>query len=853
MTIATTIIFLCLGHSKAEILTVSTSAELQAALDTARTNGEDDEIHLNSGTYTTSGGPFTYGTASNDNHSITISGGWSVSNPGFQSADPNLTILDGNNLTQVLQIDANATGVDITFNIENLSIKNGYLNSGTGGAGIFANTGTSGQGSIHLTIDNCLFQNNNTSGGYSGGAIYSNCSIEINDTRFLSNYSSAYGGALCLQYDSDDGASASPIIDNCYFEDNRNPDTGGYQGSTLASNCAPIISNCTFKGRSDGVSSSGTGSCIWGWTGSHYQITNTIFSGITIKYWGSAIQVWNGNLDITNCLFANNHAGVGDPYSDSHGAVAYFHNGNPQGRTINITNCTFTGNTSTSTYTGAIDNRGAIMNLNNCIFWDNDGQSGVWNDSDGSGTITMKYCDYYDGYYGLGYQVTDGGGNINDNPLFISDDVFRLGPDSPCIDAGNNDLVPTGITTDIAGKNRFRDDPYTVDDGNGTAPIVDMGAYEFVQTARFGNLMLKNQKLILKDTEGNDVTFALSGTKTGYGAIDPCDSNFPLIEIFNYGDDAEKSALTISTKAKTDSSAGSINCYCPMKSITAKNFTLTGDMTIGQNYSPKAAVAITFDKSINLDISSQMPIKSIAVSDWLGSLTAPAVGSITAKSNSKTNRHGFVNINANVTGTVGNINTVQLAGTWNCKSVSSIASGRADSFYLTLAQEPNVKVPALGKLNVVGYFSLSRIISAGNIGAITIGKMVSSSCFAGVADACLVDVNANDGVLDLPPVLDDTFSQDAAIKSFTVKGVKGLEPPYFINSNFAAKNMDSISIAYPQHSNSGTPFGITMYNNPKSLKIKDDDGSHSWKGVDTGEAIDWLNALFNNDMEIRRD
>ena len=59
-----------------------------------------------------------------------------------------------------------------------------------------------------------------------------------------------------------------------------------------------------------------------------------------------------------------------------------------------------------------------------------------------------------------------------------ADDDLRLPSGSPCIDAADNTAVPVGITTDLDGKPRFVDDPNTTDTGNGTAPIVDMGAYE---------------------------------------------------------------------------------------------------------------------------------------------------------------------------------------------------------------------------------------------------------------------------------------------------------------------------------------------------------------------------------------
>ncbi len=56
---------------------------------------------------------------------------------------------------------------------------------------------------------------------------------------------------------------------------------------------------------------------------------------------------------------------------------------------------------------------------------------------------------------------------------------FNLRAGSPCIDAGDNTQVPSGIATDLAGLNRFFDDPGTANTGNGMPPLVDMGAFEF--------------------------------------------------------------------------------------------------------------------------------------------------------------------------------------------------------------------------------------------------------------------------------------------------------------------------------------------------------------------------------------
>jgi hypothetical protein len=68
---------------------------------------------------------------------------------------------------------------------------------------------------------------------------------------------------------------------------------------------------------------------------------------------------------------------------------------------------------------------------------------------------------------------------------------YRVAAGSPCVDAGDNAAVPGDVTDldgdgnttepqpfDLAGLWRFIDGPGIVDTGAGTAPIVDMGAYE---------------------------------------------------------------------------------------------------------------------------------------------------------------------------------------------------------------------------------------------------------------------------------------------------------------------------------------------------------------------------------------
>ena len=73
-------------------------------------------------------------------------------------------------------------------------------------------------------------------------------------------------------------------------------------------------------------------------------------------------------------------------------------------------------------------------------------------------------------------------GVIDVDPVFV-DQLYsgdlHLAAGSPCVDAGDNTTVPASLVADLDGNARFHDDPATPDTGNGIAPIVDMGAYEF--------------------------------------------------------------------------------------------------------------------------------------------------------------------------------------------------------------------------------------------------------------------------------------------------------------------------------------------------------------------------------------
>ena len=423
-------------------------ASFQSALDKARTNGQDDVIFLKQGYYALTA-QLAYGSAGTDSKSVTVSGGWNA-DYSKQSADPSMTVVDGNNSIRLLDLSADAAGMDIVVIIENVHFQRG---SSTGSPGAAIRAMQTNGGTMSLTIRNCDFNSNWTNS--TGGAIYSIGTLHVADSTFWFNHGSS-GGAI--------GISGTATIEGCDFRANDN--IGGWQGSSVyAGSGALKVSRSIFRGQDDGVSSSGPGSPVYVHTGVSLTVTGSVFSINVIDYWGSAIQLWDASGVIRDTVFFDNKAGLLSGF----GAVTYLNNSGGD-ESIEITNCTFYGNTSASGFAGALHLRGGITAITNTIFWSNGTNAG------GAyleyGTATISYSALQGSLAGTG--LTDGGSNmVNVDPLFVdaANGDLRLQAGSPCIDSGN--YPPDPGWTDFEGDGRIFDG-----DGDANA-VIDRGADEF--------------------------------------------------------------------------------------------------------------------------------------------------------------------------------------------------------------------------------------------------------------------------------------------------------------------------------------------------------------------------------------
>jgi hypothetical protein len=244
--------------------------------------------------------------------------------------------------------------------------------------------------------------------------------------------------------------------------------TGGNADGTFPYNCgggmynsssSPTLINCTFTGNS----ATGT----YGGGGGMYNSSSS--------------------PTLTNCTFSGNSA------SDGGGMYDHWYS------SPTVTNCTFHGNSADYDGGGMYSEYSCSPTLSNCIVWGNVTPSGSQIHDDPGSMSAITNSDVEGGYTGTG--------NLNADPLFVrspspgadgvwgtADDDYgdlRLQPNSPCIDAGNNAALPADtldldrdgdtaepIPFDLAGGPRRWDFPAVPDTGNGTAPVVDLGAYE---------------------------------------------------------------------------------------------------------------------------------------------------------------------------------------------------------------------------------------------------------------------------------------------------------------------------------------------------------------------------------------
>jgi len=305
--------------------------------------------------------------------------------------------------------------------------------------------------------------------GNDGSNIYSDNSFHVidaagtNTTAVLDGFTVRGGNATGASGNQDRGggilcvAGASPTVRNCIFRDNR-CNFGGGAGYVNAS--SPVFQDCRFEANQGGS----FGGAFDTATNANTVWQRCVFVTNSAARAG-AVEIFGGsNSTLTNCIFYNNTStGTGG------GGAIYINASNPV-----IRHCIVAGNHATSATAAGISSTAGVVLSNNIVYFNEaSGAQGLLNNVFG-GSVSWSCVQ----------GITSGTGNIGLDPLFVNFGAgnLHLQPNSPCADAGNNALVPAGTTTDIEGNPRRADDAGVPDTGAGSAPIVDMGAYELPNT-----------------------------------------------------------------------------------------------------------------------------------------------------------------------------------------------------------------------------------------------------------------------------------------------------------------------------------------------------------------------------------
>lgn len=333
------------------------------------------------------------------------------------------------------------------------------------------------------TIERCDFRDNHSTGA--GAAIHANfeheTSLRIAECRFERSRASHGAGVLL-----NTSQSAIASITDSVFSDGY-ASFGGGAFVNAAGSSVIDIERCDFL-RHEAAFGAGLSATARGnlpsSQGGRIRITNSRFleniahflaeignfrdecfiDGIPPQgnglYYGGGADLrtgTGGEILVTNSLFAGNEGNRGGG----------LHVGMCAGGKVDIVNSTIAHNAPSGLHTrvapSTLEGRPGVgaLRIANSIIQHNES---IFEGLDARATPVILYSNIDGG--------AEGEGNLDTDPLFVDPARYdySLQPGSACIDAGDNEALPAGVTTDLAGRQR--------------TSRVDIGAYEYVPVKR---------------------------------------------------------------------------------------------------------------------------------------------------------------------------------------------------------------------------------------------------------------------------------------------------------------------------------------------------------------------------------
>ena len=481
----------------------------------------------------------------NNNHVLTGTGvalitrldGFVIASGHADTVDPQFSIGGGllnrgGRLTLTnLAFVANAarSGGGIAYKQTDLQLSNvSFLGNiaGADGGGLWSDGGD-------VQLSNTVFQANQAGDG--GAVAIYNASLSVAGTQFTGNSAERLGGAIFAQ------SVPNLQLTNVAMTSNRAGSGGGLAAQASTGSIGQVQWN---------DNSADSGGAFFG-LDSVMQVNVASFTANAARI-GGALAQQGGSLAMTEVTLignrateqagaiytqggsvAVNRAGFYANHSDAAGGAIF----NSGAATFNTVNADFVGNSAVQG--SAIHSQNATFSLVNTTVSANSSSGGAAVSSDGNSNGSVSNTVIW-GNTGAALQADTPStialnrnlleGQGGSDPLFVripaagDGDWSTLGNNdygdlsvqisSPTIDAGDNAAVPIGITTDIKGSGRFWDHLGTPDTGAGTAPLVDIGAHEFVTSLPFAQANGP-----YNGTEGTPISVDAAGSRAQSGRI----------------------------------------------------------------------------------------------------------------------------------------------------------------------------------------------------------------------------------------------------------------------------------------------------------------------------------------------
>ncbi|AFZ51180.1 Cadherin domain-containing protein [Dactylococcopsis salina PCC 8305] len=549
---------------------------------------------------------------------LVIDKGLTIDGDFDDDGSPDVTVERASGATaefRIFNIDDGDSANEVTVTLDGLTISGGTV-SGDGG-GIFNRE--------DLTLINSTVSGNSATDD--GGGMWNAGTANVNNSSVSGNSAADNGGGMWN--------AGTANVNNSSVSGNSATDRGG---GIFNYNGTANVSNSTVSGNSANYDGGG----IWNNGSGTANVTNSTVSGNSATDDGGGISN-SGTATLSNSTVSGNSAAdngggifnlgtanvnnssVSGNSATDHGGGIFNYNG-----TANVSNSTVSGN-SADGHGGGIDNFGTANVSNSTVSGNSaaDNGGGIWNDDGGDDTVTLSNSivadnltngaeggDLYNeqgstlGTINASYSLIENnadqinGTNTNNitgqdpllDPAGLQDNggptqTIALLVDSPAIDAGDNNLIPDGVSFDQRGDGFDRIFNGTVDIGAfeveilNTAPTVDDLTTSVPENSTAVTTITAN------DPENDPLTFSISGG---------VDSNFFAI-------DANTGELSFSSAPDFENPAddGSDNVYEVEVTVSDGSLTDTATVTVtinGVNDAPN--ISEIPDQTFDQDSSS---------------------------------------------------------------------------------------------------------------------------------------------------------------------------------------------------------------------------------------------------------